>query len=270
MLVLLICPALSRMAGQTAPAMAPAQQAAPAATQTPAAAPPLFAPTPEQLAIEAASEKDHQRLMDLLGIKALRPAVANDPKSPQSANFDDSKADRYPGLPDPLVLKNGQRVTSAKVWWTMRSPEIVEDFDREIYGRTPAKLPKVTWEVVSTTHEKNGDVPVVTKKLLGHVDNSAYPAIEIDIDLTLSTPANAIGPVPVIMEFGLSKEIVAMLTKRFPQFATPGPGPTWQQQVLASGWGLRLADSLQLPAGQRRRADGRDYRPGEQGPAAQA
>ena len=185
-LLLLVYPALCRITAQTAPAMAPAQQAAPAAAQAPAAAPPQFAPTPEQFAIEAASEKDHQRLMDMLGIKTLRPAVANDPQSPQSANFDESKADRYPGLPDPLVLKNGQRVTSAKVWWTKRRPEIVEDFDREIYGRTPTNLPKVTWEVVSTTHEKNGDVPVVTKKLLGHVDNSAYPAIKIDIDLTLS------------------------------------------------------------------------------------
>jgi len=40
------------------------------------------------------------------------------------------------------------------------------------------------------------------------------------------------------MELGFSKEFMAMLAKRFPQFAaTAGPGPTWQQQVLARGWG---------------------------------
>ena len=60
----------------------------------------------------------------------------------------------------------------------MRRPEIVEDFDREVYGRVPANAPKVNWEVVSTTEEKVGDTPVVTKKLVGHVDNSAYPAID--------------------------------------------------------------------------------------------
>jgi hypothetical protein len=190
------------------------------------------------LAIQAASEKDHQRMMDLLGIKELRPGVSGDAKSPNAANYDESKANVYPNLPDPLVLKDGKRVTSAKVWWAKRRPEIVEDFDREILGRVPANLPKVTWEVVSTTQEKNGDVAIVTKQLKGHVDNSAYPAIKVDIDLTLSTPANATGPVPVIMEFGFSKEFMAQMMKRLPQFAPkPGDGPTWQQQVLAKGWG---------------------------------
>ena len=118
------------------------------------------APTPEQLAQRAAAEKDHQRLMDLLGIKVLRHGADNDPKSPFMANYDESKANVYPNLPHPLLLKNGKRVTSAKVWWTKRRPEIVEDFDREILGRVPANTPKVTWEVVSTTQEKVGDVPV--------------------------------------------------------------------------------------------------------------
>ena len=49
-----------------------------------------------------------------------------------------------------------------------------------------------------------GDVPVITKQLLGHVDNSSYPLITVDIQLTLTTPANATRPVPVIMEFGFS------------------------------------------------------------------
>ena len=192
------------------------------------------------LAIQAASEKDHQRAMDALGIKELRPGVDNDVKSPRAANFDESKANVYPNLPDPLVLENGKRVTSAKMWWTKRRPEIVELFDREIYGRTPTNLPAVKWEVVSTTQKKNGDtaMPVVTKTLVGHVDNSADPRITVNIDLTLTTPADARGPVPVIMELGFSKEFMAQLMKRFPQFAqAQGSGPTWQQQVLARGWG---------------------------------
>jgi hypothetical protein len=195
-------------------------------------------PTPEQLAIQAASAKEHQREMDALGIKTLRPGADGDPKSPHAANYDEAKADQYPNLPDPLRMNNGKPVTSAKQWWTKRRPEIVELFDRDIYGRTPAHLPAVRWEVVSVTHEKNGDVPIMTKKLVGHVDNSADPQIKVDIDLTLSTPENAKGPVPVIMELGFSKEFMAMLMKRFPQFAPkPTDGPTWQQQVLAKGWG---------------------------------
>ncbi len=216
-----------------APATAPAPQKAPPATAQPA-----FTPTPEMLAIQAASERDHQRVMNQLGIKQLRPGVESDPKSPHAANYDESKANVYPRLPDPLLLNSGQPVTSADQWWNQRRPEIVELFDREILGRTPPHLPKVAWEVKSTVEEKNGDVPVVTKVLLGHVDNSADLGITIDIDLTLTTPANAKGPVPVIVEFGLSKEFLAMLAKRFPQFAAQNQkGPTWQQQVLANGWG---------------------------------
>jgi hypothetical protein len=221
-----------RLAAQAAPAAA-----APAVAQ---AAPARPAPTPEQLAIQAASEKDHQRMMDLLGIKTLRPGASGNADGPNPANYDESKADVYPNLPDPLVMKNGAKVTSAEMWWNQRRPEIQEDFDREILGRTPANLPKVTWEVVSTTQEKNGDVAVVTKQLRGHVDNSAWPAIKVDIDLTLTTPADAKGPVPVIMEFGFSREFLAQMAKRFPQMFGAGAGnqgPTWQQQVLAKGWG---------------------------------
>ena len=214
------------------------QAPAPGAPQQPPPPRPAFTPTPEMLAIQAASEKDHQRVMDELGIRQLRPGVDADPKSPHAANYDESKANVYPNLPDPLVLNDGKRVTTADIWWKDRRPEIVEMFDREILGRTPAHLPKVTWELKSLVHEKNGDVPVVTKTLVGHVDNSPDPGITVNIDLTLSTPENAKGPVPVIMEYGLSKEFLAMLAKRFPQFAQLNQkGPTWQQQVLAKGWG---------------------------------
>ncbi len=218
-------------------AQAPASPA-PATAQAPA--PPRPAPTPEQVAIQAATEKDHQRMMDLLGIKSLRPGANGDAHAPNAANYDESKADLYPNLPDPLVLNSGKRISTPNAWWGERRPQIVELFDREILGRVPANLPKVTWEVVSTTPEKNGDVEVITKRLTGHVDNSADPAITVNIDLTLTTPAHATGPVPVIMEFGLSREFMEAMAKRFPQFAAgagAGQGPTWQQQVLARGWG---------------------------------
>jgi hypothetical protein len=142
-------------------------------------------------------------MMDLLHIASLRRgADGNNRQAPNAANYDESKANPYPILPDSLTMKDGQKVTTAEIWWTSRRAEIVEDFDREIYGRVPRETPKVNWEITSTTQEQNGDVPVVTKKLVGHVDNSSYPPITVDIQLTLTTPANAAGPVPVIMEFG--------------------------------------------------------------------
>ena len=178
--------------------------------------------------------------MDLLHIASLRQgANGNNPQAPNYANYDESKANPYPNLPDPLLLNNGKRVTSAKMWWNQRRPEIVELFDREIYGRVPQNVPKVKWEVASTMNEMNGDVPVITKQLVGHVDNSSYPEITVDIHVSLSTPANTKGAVPVIMEFGGGAAPGTAAKAAPKQPATPkGPtGPTWQQQVLAKGWG---------------------------------
>ena len=179
--------------------------------------------------IREQSAADHKKMMDLLGITSLRPgANGSDPNSPNAANYDEAKANPFPELPDPLVLKNGKRVKTPEAWWKLRAPEIREDFDREVYGRIPANMPSVTWEVVSTSNEVRDDIPVIIKKLVGHVDNRTYPDIKVDIDLTVTLPANANGPVPLVME----------LSFVFPPWFTPPPqtGPSWQQQVLSRGW----------------------------------
>ena len=197
--------------------------------------------------LELTADADHRAMMKALGIESLRPgANGMDPNAPNAANYDEAKANPYPTLPDPLVTEGGNPVTAAEIWWNERRPEIVELFDREVYGRVPANAPKVTWEVVSTTKEKVGDIPVVTKKLVGHVDNSACPTIKVDVDLTLTTPADAAGPVPVMIEFGFNFP---------PGFRRPNrpvpPGPTWQEQLLARGWGyaILIPNSIQADSG---------------------
>ena len=190
--------------------------------------------------VHLTAEQDHQRLLDLLHISSLRRGPDGDPKSPNAANFDESKVTPALNLPDPLLLNTGVKVTTPEMWSKQRRPEIVEEFDREVYGRVPKETPKVKWEILSTTSEENSGVPVITKKLIGHVDNSSYPLISVDIQLTLTTPAKAIGPVLVMMEFGLSPEVLEALKKRLSEAqrtALLGNRPGWQQQVLAMGWG---------------------------------
>ena len=253
------------------------------------AQPPQGPPTAQQLAQQAATKEDHQRMMELLKITSLRPgANGSNPQTANYANYDEAKANPYPTLPDPLVLKNGKKVTSAKMWWNQRRAEIVEDFDREIYGRVPKVTPKVNWEVTSTTSEVKYEVPVITKQLIGHVDNSSYLEIKVDIRLTLTTPANAQGPVPVMMEFGfgggprpgaapaaaagpppgvvLGPPVGAAPPGAIPANGTPngtlavglppgvvvpGGAPPWQQQVLEKGWGyaILVPNSIQADNG---------------------
>lgn len=195
-LLCIICVSATYSFAQNTPAQTQAAPAAPAA-------PRQFVQTPEQKA--AADKLAADRLIDynnmLVQLKLTLP-LRQKPVSgyglPNSANYDEAKANSYP-IPDPLTLKNGKKVATAKDWWGKRRPEIVEDMDRELYGRVPKNLLKVTWSVASVSNDTVGGVVVITKKLIGHVDNSSYPNISVDIDLTLSTPANAKGPVPVMM-----------------------------------------------------------------------
>jgi hypothetical protein len=186
--------------------------------------------------INKLTQQDYKQMLQQLNITSTRPGPSGNPQAPNAANSDESKASPYTTLPDPLLLNNGQKVTDAKTWWNKRRPELVELFDREVYGRAPKKTPKVTWEVVSTTQEMNGNIPVTVKKLVGHVDNSSYPSIKVDIQLTLGTPANAKGPVPVIMEFGF------VFPPGFnpPRDTSRNAPPSWQQQLLAKGWGYAV------------------------------
>jgi hypothetical protein len=200
------------------------------------------------------AQQDHRRMMGLLGISSIRPGRNGmNPQAPNYANYDEAKANPYPVLPDPLGLKDGTTVTTAEVWWKQRRPQIVEDFDREIYGRLPKSIPLVKWKVTDTTRTNNGDVAVIRKQLIGRVDNSSYPLIDVNINLTLTTPAAASGPVPVMMQFGFN---FGPGFGRFRGTNAPagtnqmgrggfdagsgGSGPTWQQQVLAKGWGYAI------------------------------
>jgi hypothetical protein len=189
--------------------------------------------------------EDHKNMLDQLGIKVLRPGPSGraEPGAPGAANYDVTKANPYPNLPDPLVLANGQKVTKAKTWWYERRAEIAEEFEREVIGRIPKNAPKVTWTVAQTATAEVGGIPVVGKRLVGHVDNTGCPGMNVDIQMVLVTPANAKKKVPVLMMFG-----GAALPGQAPQGrggpatagrgGPPAPqGPSSQQMLIAAGWG---------------------------------
>lgn len=160
------------------------------------------------------AQQDHDDMMKQLGIKSVRPGPSGDERAPNHANYDETMANPCPQLPDVLTLKNGKKVTSADMWWKLRRPEIVEDVESEMYGRLPKDIPKVTWTVKITDREFVGRTPVIAKQLTGHVDNSDYPLINVDISMMVVLPVNVKGPVPVLMMFG---------RPAFPSPAQPSP-----------------------------------------------
>lgn len=152
--------------------------------------------------VQFTAEQDHQNMMDQLGIKRLRPGANGNESAPDHANYDESTATPYPELPDLLTLKNGKKVTTPEMWWKLRRPEIKEDMEKEVYGRLPENIPAVKWTVDISEREMIGFTPVIAKKLTGHVDNSAYPLIDVNISMVVVVPANVKGPVPLLMMFG--------------------------------------------------------------------
>ena len=158
-------------------------------------------------------------------------------------NYNEAKANPYPIIPDPLMTESGQRVKDASMWWNVRRPEIARDFDEEIFGRIPDSTPRVRWEVVTTRDTTIAGISLVTRELAGHVDNSIDTAVNVDIRVALTLPQKTLHPVPVIMEFGFG----------FPAgFKFPGMaeqvGPTWEEQVLAKGWGYAVYDPTSVQA----------------------
>jgi lysophospholipase L1-like esterase len=187
-------------------------------------------------------------MMEQLGIRSLRPGPSGNESAPNHANYDETAANPFPNLPDPLTLKNGQRVTSAATWWKERRPEIVEDFEREVFGRVPPQVPKVNWIVTSTTTAMSGSSwrPVIEKQLVGRVDNSAYPLIDVNIQMTLVVPMKRYGRVPVMIMFGRGAPNRPLGSS--PPPAAPGGDPPAAEQLIAAGWGYAYLSPTSVQA----------------------
>lgn len=213
--------------------------------------------------------QDHQDMMRQLGITKLRPGPSGrtGPDVTNPANYDPAKANPFPDLPELLVAKSGTPVTTAEQWWKMRRPEIAEEFEREVFGRVPKKVPTVTWEVTKTVNADVGGIPVVAKQVIGHVDNSAHPAITVDIRMAVVVPAKAKTPVPVLMMFGFGglpgeappgrggfgggaakKAPDGAAPKTAPKAAPTFADPPSTEQLIAAGWGYASISPASIQA----------------------
>jgi lysophospholipase L1-like esterase len=210
--------------------------------------------------LEWSREQDHQNMQQQLGITALRPGPSGQDNAPNPANYDESIANPFPDWPDLLTLEDGGRVANSGDWWQQRRPEIQEIFEREVIGRVPQNTPDVDWRMTETATGTVGGVPVVGRQLLGVVDNSAYPQIEVNIELTLVLPAEADGPVPVMILFGSRNVQQAVGNAPLQGFGGRGGGPPptapqdppAAEQLIVHGWGFAYLNpnSIQADNGQ--------------------
>ena len=234
------------------------------------------------------AQQDHDNMMKQLGIISLRPGPDGNERALNHANYDESVANPCPRIPDILTLNSGKKVTSADVWWKKRRPELVEDIEHELYGKIPKKIPKVFWTVKVTDREFVGRIPVIAKQLVGHVDNTDYPLIDVNINMVVVLPVNVKNPVPVLLMFGfpslpspaqpmpedmekINKAFKEMLIKskpgmkaifeKYPAYLpvtrlpgsdffaqAPNENSTPTEQLLAAGWGYAVVEPNSIQA----------------------
>jgi hypothetical protein len=216
------------------------------------AAPPATPSPEERRRIQEISTRDRQRLMDLLGLKepSNLPPEDSDPNRPAGVhrdphylprwtdhanrlvmrspwghwiNYDLAKAETGLPLPDPLVLKSGERVTNAETWWKRRRSEIADDFATEIYGKIPANTPALRWEIIEEDPHALNDT-AICRHIVGHVDNTAYPSVAPTIELALYLPRVAKSPTPAVVTVGGFN------------FPDEPAGPSPLEQTIKHGW----------------------------------
>src|SRR3954466_14891475 len=86
-------------------------------------------------------------LMSMLCLRA--------PAQQAEALYDESKVPRYT-LPDPLVMRSGEKVRDGKMWTSRRRPEILSIYETEVFGRSPARPSRLNYEVASVDRQALG------------------------------------------------------------------------------------------------------------------
>ncbi len=189
------------------------------------------------------TQQDHQNMLEQLGITKLRPGRNADEKAANPANYDEAKANPYPKLPELLKLANGELVSSADQWSQQRRPEIIELLEREVYGRIPHNVPAVKWEVRETREITAGGVAATQQHIVGVVDNSACPEIEVQISMSLTLPKDLKTPVPVLISFGWTPFEPSPFNfggRGGPRGQSGPRPPSREDKLIKAGWGCAI------------------------------
>jgi hypothetical protein len=134
----------------------------------------------------------HGLFLPALALGAVFGADVN--AQPKDANYDEAKVPKYE-LPDPLVLTNGQRVTTAEVWRTQRRPELLKLFETHVYGKSPGRPEKMSFDVKSVDREALGGAAIRKEVTIRFKEDPEGPSM----DLLLYLPSKAQGPTPVFL-----------------------------------------------------------------------
>jgi hypothetical protein len=175
----------------------------------------------------------------LLWIFLSRPLAA----LAAEVNYDEAKVGNYT-LPDPLRLEDGRWVTNASMWLRLRRPEILEQFQREVYGRflpRPAEVRFLPMQEPKPALEGRAIRRDIQMEITGAFQGTA-------MTFTLYLPSNANKPAPIFLGvhlFDTAREYpLPAVARRLPGSKRPteaenvASGRQVANQILERGYGL--------------------------------
>jgi len=114
-------------------------------------------------------------------------------------NYEEARVGDYK-LPDLLMLANGKPVRDAKTWNEKRRPEIVRLFEENQYGRSPGRPAAMSFDVFDKGTPALDGKAVRRQVTIYFSADKAGPKM----DLLVYVPANATGPVPLLLNLSFS------------------------------------------------------------------
>jgi hypothetical protein len=113
----------------------------------------------------------------------------------QNANYDESKVPQYV-LPDPLIAEDGTKIDTPEDWKNIRRPEILKQFQTEMFGKYPeADLSKIKFEEIFT-YDKflGGKATIKVERVYFNA-----PESKPKMDLMVVVPNDRKGAVPAFL-----------------------------------------------------------------------
>ena len=169
--------------------------------------------------------------------------------------YDEALVPKF-SLPDPLTLRNGERVKDSKTWIARRRPEILAIYEAEVFGKAPTKPVKLNYEVKDP--EKGALGGKADRKIVTIFFGSPGGP---KMDLLIYLPAGAKKPVPVFLGLNFSgiqtvaedpgvplgSVWTAGVKATAPEKSRGTTASRWQvEKILAAGYGLAVFDYNQV------------------------